>query len=162
MMAEIECNLEDDQEPAPSLSDLEEAVKLPQEIARRSSRKRILLALLALLVLAGITVSLVYRLIRGNTVDLRTDKRPAEAVSSGKDIRQAAFDSISGSLTGLVVGPPLNNGAENTISEQPPMNTSPGSPASVFTQATGTKGEKVSAPIQRGISETLAPPKSVF
>lgn len=157
-MAEIESNLQENQEEAPSLSDLEEGMKLPQEIVHKSRRKRMLFALLALLVLAWITVFLVYRLMRGNTVELRADKKPVEKVSSGKDIRQAAFDSISGSLTEPIGGPPPNTGIANTGSGLPSMDKSPGSPGSVFSKATETRGEKVTAPIQTGISETIAPP----
>jgi hypothetical protein len=161
-MTEIESNLQGNQEPAPSLSDLEEGVKLPQAIGHKSRRKRMLFALLALLVLAGITVFLVYRLMRGNTVELRADKKLAERVSSGKDIRQAAFDSISGSLNEPVSGPSPNSGIANSGSEQPPVNKSPGSQNTILTLAAETKGGKVAAPIKHGITETLAPPEALF
>src|SRR5262245_54555580 len=87
------------QEPQPSLSGLDEGVRLPNEKARGNRRKRMLLALLAFLLLAAITGAGVYRLLRAKTVDLKANKRLAERVSNGEDIKKAAFDSIRASLT---------------------------------------------------------------
>jgi hypothetical protein len=161
-MAEIESDLQENQEQAPRLSDLEDGVKLPQESVPKSRRKRLLFALLALLVLAAVTIFFTYRLMRGNTVDLRADKNSAGVVASGKDIRQAAFDSISGSLPDPVGVVSPNAGMANTSSGQPPAGTPTSSQNTILAQVAETKGEKVAAPIQRGISETIAPPEALL
>lgn len=161
-MAEVDSKLQENQEPAPGLSDLEEGVKLPQEIVRKSRRKRMLVALLALLVLLGITAFLVYRLMRSNTVELRADKKMVEKVSSGKDIRQAAFDSISAPLAGPIGGPSPNTEIRNAGSDHSPANASADSRNTIFARTAETNSGKVAAPIQPGISETIAPPEALL
>jgi len=135
------------QEKPPSLSELDEGIKLPQEKSRGNRRKRFVVSLLALLTLAAITGFGAYYLMREKTVDLKANKKLIEKVSSGEDIKQAAFDSISGSLTGPVTIPSPNAEVVNIASGQPPAVVS-----------SKTNGEKVIAPIQAGISATLAPP----
>ncbi len=146
-MNENRTDVQANQEVPPSLSELDEGIKLPQEKARGSRRKRIMVSLLALLILAAITGFGAYYLMRENTVDLKANKKLTEKVSSGEDIKQAAFDSISGSLTGPVTIPSPSAEVANIASGQPPTNV-----------ASETKGEKVTTPIQPGISATLAPP----
>ena len=135
------------QEKPPSLSELDEGIKLPQEKSRGNRRKRFVVSLLALLTLAAITGFGAYYLMREKTVDLKANKKLIEKVSSGEDIKQAAFDSISGSLTGPVTIPSPNAEVVNIASGQPPAVVS-----------SKTNGEKVIAPIQPGIFATLAPP----
>ena len=60
--------------------------------------------LLALLLLVVVTAIGGWFLLRGERVDLKANKKLPEKIASGKDIKQAAFDSISGSLTPLKAG----------------------------------------------------------
>jgi hypothetical protein len=124
------------------LSDLDEAEALPAGKTNKRSGKRVLLAAFALLLLIGVAGTGGYYLLRGKQVNLKADKRMPEKASSGADIRKAAYDSISDSLTA-----------------QPPT-TSPagGGNQTGPVSAEMNSGEKVSAPIQSGIAETLAPP----
>jgi hypothetical protein len=137
-----------------TLSELEEGVRLPDETPRQSRRKKIMLALLTLLLLAAMTFAGGYYLLRSERVDVRANKRLPEKVASGKDIKQAAFDSISDSLTGPVKMP--SPGQMNTGSTQQPTTTGTLEPATTALEA--DEAEKVSAPVQPGIATTLAPP----
>ena len=142
-MAENQNNIQGGQ-GAPSLSELGAGVKLPQEKTRKRSHKRTVISVFAFLILMAVTVFFVYKLMQGKRVDLKTDRNLAEKVSSGKDLRQAAFDSISGSLNGPAAQPS-------------PMIT-PRSPVPSSTRTAGNDGEKVDVPLQSKISDTLAPP----
>ncbi|MBS1789717.1 MAG: hypothetical protein JST85_18475 [Acidobacteria bacterium] len=136
-MNEKQSELREQAEQQVTLSELEEGVRLPDEKPRRNRRRKILLALLALVLLAVVTVGGAYYLLRGERVDLKANKRLPDKVASGKDIKQAAYDSISGSLSGPV----------KTSSQEP-------TPTASATDST----EKISAPVQAGIATTLAPP----
>ncbi|MGE0128986.1 MAG: hypothetical protein AB7U82_12980 [Blastocatellales bacterium] len=146
-MNENRADIQTDQEKPPSLSELEDGIKLPQEKTRRNRRKRLALSLFALLILAAITCFGAYHLMREKTVDLKANKKLTEKAPSGEDIKRAAFDSISDSLSGPVTTPSPNFANTNIASGQPLANA-----------ASETKGERVTAPIQSGISATLAPP----
>jgi hypothetical protein len=150
-MSENQTEIQTDQETRASLAELEEGVKLPQEKTRRSRRKRLLVSLLALLLLAAITGFGAYYLLREKTVDLKANKKLTEKVQSGEDIKRAAFDSISGSLTDPLPKSSLNTGSVNAASGRSLAVISP-----------DTKGEKVAAPFQSSIAATLAPPPEVL
>ena len=87
----------DDQQA--KLSDLDEVEALPAGNTNKRSSKRVLLAAFALLLLIGVPGTGGYYLLRGKQVNLKADKRMPEKASSGSDIRKAAYDSISDSLT---------------------------------------------------------------
>lgn len=130
----------DDQQA--KLSDLDEAEALPAGKTNKRSGKRVLLAAFALILLIGVAGTGGYYLLRGNQVTLKADKRMPEKALSGSDIRKAAYDSISGSLTAQPHTPlPAGDGNQKGA-VSPEMKS----------------GERVSAPIQPGIAETLAPP----
>ncbi len=150
-MNENQSDLQNQVEQQVTLSELEEGVHLPDEKPRRNRRRKILLALLALLLLAAVTAVSGYYLLRGERVDVRANKKLPEKVTSGKDIKQAAFDSISGSLTGPTPGQINNSGST--------QQQSVGSASeSTTTDLATDRTEKVSVPVQPGIAATLAPP----
>jgi len=154
-MNENQSELQNQVEQQVTLSELEEGVHLPDERPRRKRRKKILLALLALLLLVAVTAVSGYYLLRGERVDVRANKKLPEKVTSGKDIKQAAFDSISGSLTGPVKTPSpeqINN--PGSRQQQTVGSTS----ESTTTALAADRTEKVSVPVQPGIAATLAPP----
>ncbi|MEO6725927.1 MAG: hypothetical protein ABIP14_11590, partial [Blastocatellia bacterium] len=101
-----------------------------------------------LLTLSAIIGVLAYHLLSDKTVDLKANKKLAEKVSNGKDIKQAAFDSISDALADSSAKPPHNAETVHAASEQSPA----------IPHVTETNSEKVAVPIQSGISATLAPP----
>lgn len=141
-MREKEFNTQNEPETPISLSVLDEGSELPKEMPRRSRRRKILLALLALLLLAGGSIAGGYYLLRGNRVDLKANKNLPEKVTSGKDIKQAAFDSIRDSLA--EPAPPATN------SDGYPPQSRPAT-------ATDSAGQ-VTVPEASGIAATLAPP----
>jgi hypothetical protein len=147
-MNENQSELQSAEEPQVRLSDLEEGVRLPDEKPQRNRRRKVLLMLLALLLLVVVTAIGGWFLLRGERVDLKANKKLQEKIASGKDIKQAAFDSISGSLTPLKAGdtdptkPSLVTVASEQMAAGPAINN----------------GEKVSVPNQPGIAATLAAP----
>lgn len=147
-MNENQSELRSAEEPQVRLSDLEEGVRLPDEKPRRNRRRKVLLMLLALLLLVVVTAIGGWFLLRGERVDLKANKKLPEKIASGKDIKQAAFDSISGSLTPLKAGDtdPTKQPSVAVASEQ--MTAAPAI----------NKDEKVSVPVQPGIATTLATP----
>jgi hypothetical protein len=151
-MNEIQSELRDQTGPQVTLSELDEGVRLPDEKPRRNRRRKILFALFALILLAVVAVGGGYYLLRGKRVDVRANKRLPERVASGKDIKQAAFDSISDSLTGPVkTASPINAGSAQ---QQPTV----GALESIASASANDNVEKVSVPVQPGIAATLAPP----
>ena len=91
-------------QPAPdespiSLAALEEGVEFPEEKPKRRRRKKLLVMLLILLLLGTATTLGSYYLLRSERVNLQAKRKLPEKIASGKDIQQAAFDSISSSLT---------------------------------------------------------------
>ncbi len=151
-MNENQTDLRSAEEPQVRLSDLEEGVRLPDEKPQPNRRKRVLLMLLALVLLVVVTAIGGWFLLRGERVDLKANKKLPEKIASGQDIKQAAFDSISGSLAPLEPG--------NTASTKQP------SVAVASEQMTAApainKDEKVSVPVQPGIAATLAAPPQVL
>ena len=147
-MNENQSELRSVEEPQVRLSELEEGVRLPDEKPRRNRRRKVLLMLLALLLLVVVTAIGGWFLLRGERVDLKANKKLPEKIASGKDIKQAAFDSISGSLTPLKAGDtdPTKQPSVAVASEQ--MTAAPAI----------NKDEKVSVPVQAGIATTLAAP----
>src|SRR5262249_53719338 len=130
----------DDQQA--KLADLDEAVALPAGKSNKRRGKRVLLTAFALLLLIGLTVMGGYYLLRGKHVNLKADKRLPEKAARGSDIRKAAYDPISDSLTAQ---PPAALPASGSNQTEP--------------ASSGMKNsEKVPAPIQSGIAETLTPP----
>jgi hypothetical protein len=158
-MNENQSELRNSEEAQVRLSELEEGVRLPDEKPQRNRRRKVLLMLLALLLLAAVAAVGGWFLLRGERVDLRANKKLPEKIASGKDLKQAAFDSISGSLTDPVKAA-VSAGAGNTDSAQQPSATgasTPMTPASAI-----TTDERVSVPAQPGIAATLAaPPEAV-
>lgn len=154
-MNEHQSELQSAEEPQVRLSELEEGVRLPDEKPRRNRRRKILLALLALLLLVAVTAVGGWFLLRGERVDLRANKKLPEKIASGKDIKQAAFDSISGSLTEPVKAP-ASSEAGNPDSTQQLSAT--GASEQMTAAPAITRDEKVSVPIQPGIATTLAAP----
>ena len=151
-MDEQRANTQEKEEGRLRLADLDEEVSLRSEKESTSRRKRIFFVIIALLLLAAVTGVGAYFLLNGKQVDLKANKRLPEKTSSGSDIRQAAYDSISGSLTAPSPSPIL----QSTITE----------PASGDNQITPSlsdrsSGERVAAPITPGISATLAPPEVI-
>src|SRR5262245_50051903 len=102
-MTENQSDVRDDQERLVKLSEFEEGVRLPHEKPRGNRRRRMLIALMALLILAAVAAVVAYHLLQNQEVDLKANKKLPEKVSSGNDIKQAAFDTISGSLTDPIV-----------------------------------------------------------
>jgi len=147
-MNENQSELRSAEEPQIRLSELEEGVRLPDEKPRRNRRRRVLLMLLALLLLVVVSAIGSWFLLRGERVDLRANKKLPEKIASGQDIKQAAFDSISGSLTSLETG--------NTASTKQPSVA--GASEQMAAAPAINKDEKVSAPVQPGIAATLAAP----
>ena len=98
-MNENQSELRSVEEPQVRLSDLEEGVRLPDEKPQRNRRRKVLLMLLALLLLVVVTAIGGWFLLRGERVDLKANKKLPEKIASGKDIKQAAFDSISSALS---------------------------------------------------------------
>ncbi|MBL8172934.1 MAG: hypothetical protein JNJ50_32720 [Acidobacteria bacterium] len=144
-MNENQPELNSVEEPQVRLSELEEGVRLPDEKPQRNRRRKVLLMLLALLLLVVVTGIGGWFLLRGERVDLRANKKLPEKIASGKDIKQAAFDSISGSLTEPVKAP-ASSGTGSLDSTQQ------------LSASAITRDEKVSVPIQPGIATTLAAP----
>lgn len=132
-------------QPAPdespiSLAALEEGVELPEEKPKRRRRKKLLVMLLILLLLGTATTLGSYYLLRSERVNLQAKRKLPEKIASGKDIQQAAFDSISSSLT------------------EPAKTPSPLNQLSAGTIPTDVKEEKIVAPLAAGIVTTLATP----
>jgi hypothetical protein len=148
-MSEQTAEAQERDEKQVTLSDLEVGITLPAERAQKSRRKRKAFVFFALIVLAAVTFFGGYLLLRSERVDLKASRRLQEKTSSGSDIRQAAFASISDSLITPSPAPvaeiPERKAASN-VNQSEPI-----SPSDVG-------GERVTAPIQPGISATLAPP----
>src|SRR5262249_45923210 len=81
------------------LSDVDEGGDLPAEKLGKRRGKRALLSVLGVLLLIGVAAIGGYFLLRGEQIDLKANKRLEDKGSSGSDIRKAAYDSISDSLT---------------------------------------------------------------
>lgn len=146
----IELNaMEDEQEPI-TLAALDEGVRLPDEKPPSSRRRKLLFTLLALALLVAVTAAGGYYLLRGKRVELKANKPLPEKVASGKDIKQAAFDSLSDALIEPVKAPQPTNAS----SAQPPTSA----PGSLADFSTTSGSERVAAPIQPGLAATLAPP----
>lgn len=157
-MTENQSELQSQTEDQVTLAELEAGVRLPDEKPRSNRRRKILLALCALLLLTAVTTIGGYYLLRGERVDVRANKRLPEKIASGKDIKQAAFDSLSGALTGPVPTPSLAQINNQSSSRQPTMSAS----APTLTDTT-TGGERVPAPTQPGIATVLsAPPQALL
>lgn len=154
-MNENQPELNSVEEPQVRLSELEEGVRLPDEKPQRNRRRKVLLMLLALLLLVAVTAVGGWFLLRSERVDLRANKKLPEKIASGKDIKQAAFDSISGSLSEPVKAP-ASSGAGNPDSTQQLSATGASEPMTAVSAI--TSDEKVSVPIQPGIATTLAAP----
>lgn len=154
-MNENQTELQSAEEPQVRLSELEEGVRLPDEKPRRNRRRKVLLMLLTLLILGAVTAVGGWFLLRGERVDLRANKKLPEKIASGKDIKQAAFDSISGSLTEPVKTPSPGL-TVNTGSNQQQAGSGTTEPMTAVPAM--NKDEKVSVPIQPGIGTTLAAP----
>ncbi|MGE0885472.1 MAG: hypothetical protein AB7P14_18140 [Blastocatellales bacterium] len=154
-MNENQSELQSAEEPQVRLSELEEGVRLPDEKPQRNRRRKVLLMLLALLLLVAVTAVGGWFLLRGERVDLRANKKLPEKIASGKDIKQAAFDSISGSLIEPVKAPASSGAGGFDSMQQPPA---PGASKQISVAPTINGDEKVSMPIQPGIATTLAAP----
>src|SRR5262249_5921297 len=99
-----------------------------------------------------------YSLLRGKRVELKANQRLPEKVASGKDIKQAAFDSIRDSLTGPEKGPTPEAGTEGIGARQDSRAASLGASETIAPDFKSEGGEKVPTPIQPSVSSTLAPP----
>src|SRR5215510_6012355 len=149
MMNEQIKGMRDKDDTLAHLSDLDEGVVLPAEKAPKTRRGKTVFIFLALIALATIACVGGYFLLRGEKIDLKADKRMQEKMSSGGDIRRAAYDSIRDSLTTPSPAHSVPAPAEVAGSESASTKLAP---------TGGTDGERVSAPIQQGIAATLAPP----
>src|SRR5262249_15827153 len=130
------------------LSELEKGVRLPHEKPRGNRRRRMLIALMAFLILAAGAAVATYHLLQSQRVDLKANKKLSERVTSGNDIKQAAFDSISGSLTDAIAKPSPTEEAPGVGLGQLAATAKP----------SDARGEKVFTPIQPEIAATLEPP----
>jgi hypothetical protein len=131
------------------LSDVDGSAALPAEKPGKRRGKRALLSVLAILLLIGITAIGGYFLLRGERIDLKANKRLEDKGSSGSDIRKAAYDSISDSLT----APSPTASPSGTTINQPSDRMNP--------KQETAGGEKVPAPFQPGIAATISPPSEV-
>jgi len=131
------------------LSDIDGPGALPAEKPGKSRGKRALLSVLAILLLIGVTAIGGYFLLRGERIDLKANKRLEDKGASGSDIRKAAYDSLSDSLT----APPPTASPSGTTIDQSSDRINPAS------ETAG--GEKVPAPFQPGIAATISPPSEV-
>jgi hypothetical protein len=148
-------NGKEDKENRPiSLADVDEGVVLPAGKLGEKRRKRFLSAVLAMIILLGGSGIGGYLLLRGKQVELKANKRLEEKRLSGADIRKAAYDSLSASLsapspTPSIVGATINGASESASSND--VQTK-----SQFPEIVNEKSG--SASIQPGIQEALAPP----
>ncbi|MGE0116188.1 MAG: hypothetical protein AB7T07_15060 [Steroidobacteraceae bacterium] len=154
-MNENQSELRSVEEPQVRLSDLEEGVRLPDEKPQRNRRRKVLLMLLALLLLVVVTAIGGWFLLRGERVDLKANKKLPEKIASGKDIKQAAFDSISSALSEPAKVPAPSETGTPDLTKQ---SSAPGASEPMAAAPTINSDERVSVPTQPGIAATLAAP----
>jgi hypothetical protein len=147
-MNEQTIKTENGEENPVSLADLEGRKRSSSRIRPKGRFKKKAFLFSGVILLATITFLGGYFLLRSEKIDLKANKRLAAKVSSGADIRQAAFDSIRDSLP----APSMSSGEPSTItpisknnSSLPHPNEPPGK-------------ERVAPPIDSGAASTLAPP----
>ncbi len=140
------------------LSDVTGGAALPTEKPGKKRRRRVLPAILAMLFLLGISGLGGYFLLRGKQVYLKADKQLEQKTASGADIRKAAYDSISGSLTAPATTAQSSGMATNASSEI--SDSGANSPKPALPDIAG--GEKMPPQADPGIAETLTAPTETF
>lgn len=129
-----------------TVADLGRHPRIASGKMRKPPFKRKMILFLSLLLLGTIAFLGAYFLLRGERVYLNANNQATARVSSGADIRQAAFDSLRDSLPSPSPIEPTGN-APNVLADS--SNSPPNSPAE--------KG-RVAPPIDPGVTSTLSPP----
>lgn len=152
--------LDEVEEKDVSLKDVTEEGTLPGGKAKRGGAKKKLLMLAALGALLVITAVGAYFLLGGKQVQVKAGRKAPERVTNGADLQKAAYDSLRGSLVGMVeastVTPAINVG-----SGQPATVAMPGVLPSPSPITANGGMPKASTPVQPGIALTLAPPAEI-
>jgi hypothetical protein len=149
-MNEQTIKTENGEENPVSLADLEGRKGSSSRIRPKGSFKKKAVLFSGLILLATITFLGGYFLLRSEKIDLKANKRLAAKLSSGADIRQAAFDSIRDSLP--APSPPPSPGGPSTITPISKNNSSLPHPYEPVGK------EQVAPPIDSAAASTLAPP----
>ena len=148
-MNEQTLKTENEEENPVSLADLDGRKRSSSRIGPKGRFKKKAVLFSGVILLATITFLGGYVLLRSEKIDLKANRRLAAKVSSGADIRQAAFDSIRDSLP--TPAPAPSPGEPSTITPISKNNSSLPHPY----EPPGK--ERVAPPIDSGAASTLAP-----
>jgi len=139
------------------LKDVTEEGALPKRIQPRRGRKKVVMAG-ALCALLTFSVMAGYFLLRGKDVQVNASRRVTDKITSGSDLQKAAYDSLGASLKGSAPVLPPSAPATNIGSGQRTNVAMAGVAPSPTSAVENERAPKIPAPVEPGITMTLAPP----